>query len=148
MIGNKNWKLVLALLAVFTVTLAARSWARGPGRGGPEGNPGHGLVHFGQLVEELIFPCRNDCQQAQRSCVETAESTALSCAAETCDAAIQSARTDCSTDRTSQACLSDVSALITCVQPCTTAEATALTACNTTFRTCVAACSPTPTPTP
>ena len=80
MIGTKKWKLVLAILAILSVTLTIQAWAHGPGdgRGGPHGLPGRlGSLHFGHLVEQLIFPCRNDCVQAERSCAETAESTAL-----------------------------------------------------------------------
>ena len=155
MIVTKNWKLVLTVAAILglTLTLEARAnggpGPRGPGGPPPHGDgPGHGLLHFGRLVEQLIFPCRNDCVQAEQSCTETAESDALSCAAQTCDATIQSARTDCAASRASQACLADISTLITCVQPCLTTQATAVTACVATYRTCVGVCSPTPTPTP
>ena len=153
MIGTRNWKLVLAILAALGVGSAMQAWAHGPGDelGGPGphgGPPPYGVMHFGQLVEQLIFPCRNDCVQAERSCTETAESDALTCATQTCNATIDSARTDCAGSRTSQACLTDVSALITCVEPCTTTESAAIKTCATTFKACVGACSPTPTPTP
>lgn len=158
MIGTKNWKLVVPMLAILTLTLTVGAWARGlprgghGGPGGPDGpgGPGdmHAVLHFGPLIEQLIFPCRNDCTQADRSCDETAESATLSCAAQACNTTIASAQTDCAANRASQACLTDVSTLITCVQPCLATESTAVTACATTFQGCVSACSPTPTPTP
>ena len=152
MIGRKHWKLVVATLAILTLTLAARGWAHGPGdRGGFGGPPsigGYGLRSFGGLLQQLIYPCRSDCVQAEQSCAETAESAALSCATQTCDAEIQSAQTDCTTSRTSQACRDDVSALRTCVEPCVMTQSTAVTTCLDTFKTCLGACSPTPTPTP
>ena len=153
MIGMKDWKLVVAVLAILSVTPTVQAWAHDFGRGGggpagDHGGGGHGVLHFGGLVEELIFPCRNDCDQAERSCTETAESALLICAATTCDATIQLARTDCSASRTSAGCLTDVSTLMTCVQPCVTTDSAADKLCAATFKTCVAACSPTPTPTP
>lgn len=152
-----SWKLIAAVLMTAATALIAPAWARpfphggGLGHlGGPPDGPGGfgGMLHFGPLVEQLIFPCRNDCMQAERTCMEAAESAALTCATQTCDAQIQSARTDCAADRASQACLTDVSALITCVQPCLVTEAAALPTCAATYKACVGACSPTPTPTP
>ena len=100
----------------------------------PDGPGGFGVLHFGPLVEQLIFPCRNDCVQAEHSCRDAAESAALTCATQTCAATITNAQTDCAADRSSQACLTDVSALITCVQPCIVTESTALPACAATVQ--------------
>lgn len=161
----QSWKLVsgalfagTAALIVVTTILAVQASARpmprggafhGPGDG-PGGDPrgGFGVVHFGPLVEQLIFPCRSDCMESEHSCQEDAESAALSCASTTCSSTISSAQTDCAADRSSQACLTDVSTLITCVQPCITTESAAIATCAATYRTCSAACNPTPTPTP
>jgi hypothetical protein len=154
MLKKQSWKLMAAILAVATLA-TVQAWARPMPRGGGFGGPGlrsgpgdRGMLHFGPLVEQLLFPCRNDCAQADHSCREAAADAALTCASQTCAAIITSAQTDCSTDRASQACLTDVSALITCVQPCLTAESTALSACAATNASCVAACNPTATPTP
>ena len=174
MIGRHNWKLVMAILGALSLTLAVQAWAHGivrgprggqgdrgaPGTPGTPGIPGasftpgpngpgpNGSRHFGRLVDRLIYPCRNDCVEAERSCTEAAESNALTCAAQTCDAEIQTARTDCTTDRTSQACQDDVSALATCVQPCIDSQSAAVISCLDTFKACLAVCSPAPTPTP
>ncbi len=156
-----HWKSMAAILAIGTLALTVQAWARpfphggggpdGPGPEGPglHGGPGgFGVLHFGPLIEQLIFPCRNDCVEAEHSCRDAAESAALTCAEQTCAATIASAQTDCAADRSSQACLTDVSTLITCVQPCITTEAAALPACAATYKACSSACNPTPTPTP
>src|SRR5579862_7898849 len=123
----QSWKLVAgglfagaALLVVGTTVFTVRAWARpmprggalhGPGGPGDPGDDhgGFGVVHFGPLVEQLIFPCRNDCVQAEHGCQDTTESAALSCASTTCASTIASAQTDCAANRSSQACLTDVS---------------------------------------
>jgi len=164
MIKKQSWKVIAgglfagaAILAVGAAVFTVQAWARpmprggalhGPGDGPGDGPGGFGVVHFGPLVEQLIFPCRNDCVQAEHTCHDTAESAALTCATQTCASTITSAQTDCAADRSSQACLTDVSTLITCVQPCVTTEAAAVKTCGATYKTCIGSCSPTPTPTP
>lgn len=162
MIGRPSWKLVLAMLVVLTVSVTtqalARDFGRGPRGGGegpmpppegaPPGPPPNDMRRFGRLIEQLIYPCRNDCVEAQHACVEATDSNALTCATQTCDAAIQAARTDCPADRTSSACRSDIATLKTCIQPCIDAQSTTVTSCLDTLQACLASCAPTPTPTP
>ncbi len=163
MIKKQSWKLLTAAFLAGATILAAgpaftgQAWA-GPfsrdgggfeGLGRLEGS-GFGMMHFGPLVEQLLFPCRNDCVQAEDGCQNTAESAALTCASNACGTDISNAQTDCAAGRTSQACLTDVSALITCVRTstCVTTESSALSTCANNYKLCVAACNPTPTPTP
>jgi hypothetical protein len=58
---------------------------RGPGPGGPGGAAG---VFF----ERLIFPCRATCLDAGRTCLDSADATAVSCAEGTCAETVATAR--------------------------------------------------------
>jgi len=162
MIGRTHWKVVLAGFAILTLTVAERGWAHSAGRGDGLGVPGHGMVHFGPVVEELIFPpCQ--CAQDKQTCVDAAEKNLLACAQATCTGEITLAKTDCTASRTSQACLTDVTNLITCIQTtaaaepftdptttsdsCMTEETAALALCSTNFSACASTC-PTPVPRP
>jgi hypothetical protein len=156
--SNNQWKLVLTILGMATLALSVQAWAHGfdgDPRGGLRGTilrgvygVPHDFRNLGRLVERLIYPCQNDCGAAESTCTDGADSTALTCAEQTCDSDIQTARTDCAGDRQSPACQSDLSALTTCIQPCVTAQSTTVSSCVSTFRACIGACSPTPTPTP
>lgn len=152
MIGKNNWTLVVAALAILTLTVATRGWAHGPSDRGEVRGPGvpgeYGFRPYGGLLQQLIYPCRSACVQAEQSCAESVESAAVTCATQTCDAEVQSAQTDCAASRMSQTCRDDISALRTCVEPCVMTQSSAITTCLDTFKTCLAACNPTPTPTP
>ena len=148
--SNRHWKLMMVTLGIliFGAAIEARAFGGPGGPGGPGDRGAYGFRHFGRLVEQLLFPCRTDCVDAEGVCTDTAESTALTCATQTCETDIQTSRTDCATDRKSQACQEDVSTLNTCIQPCVQAQSAAVMSCFDTFRACLGACNPTPTPTP
>ena len=77
-----------------------------------------------RLLLPLIYPCRGDCFDADRTCDEMAESAAVTCAEQTCDASIQTARTT----------------LLPCIQPCLDTEQSAVASCHTTLEACLTAC--------
>jgi len=153
---KREIKLMLSILSILAMGLTVDAWAGGlprHSRGGPDGGPGpgappHGFAHFSRLAERLIYPCRDDCVEAQHTCTETAEAAALTCAEQTCGTTVDAARADCATERRSQACQDAVSALQTCIQPCIDSQSSAVTSCLDTFQACLGACIPTPTPTP
>jgi len=145
---ERNPFVVTALAMVLMLTLAAVSaWGRGFGRGGPGGFPGEPGFGPGPgpgrggLVIRLLFPCKGECFDAARTCIEAAESDALGCAQSTCDAEITAARSACASDLSTDACRTARTALVTCLEPCLDAKRTALNACHTTADTCVDACA-------
>jgi hypothetical protein len=133
---------VAATMAMLLAGGATAAWSHGFGRG-PFGRRGPGGPHgpeFGGLVQRLIFPCKADCFEAGRPCVEAAESDAVACGEETCDTEIQSARTACATDPAADACGTARSALLTCLVPCLDAAQSTHSACRTTLQSCLDAC--------
>lgn len=139
---QRKWLVVP--LAVLASSLAALAWGqdfprgRFGGRGGFLGEfPG---VHPGAVLERLIFPCRAGCIDADRTCVDTAESTAGTCVTGSCGTQITAALTACQADRTSTDCETAASALRTCAASCLATEATAVSTCRTTFTSCLATC--------
>src|SRR5438093_10076385 len=74
--------LVVSTLAVLFLGLAGSAWGHGFSRGafGRSGVAGLRGPHSGGLLLRLIFPCRGDCFDAARTCDETAESAAVTCA--------------------------------------------------------------------
>jgi hypothetical protein len=142
---------IVGLAALLTLTMAVSAWAHGPSRGG-FGGPGLlGIKSGGPaggLLQELIYPCQADCANNARTCSDTADADALTCISGACATEIQTAQSECATDRGAQTCKDAVTALRTCAQSCLSTRQTALTACRDALGSCREACSPTPTPTP
>jgi hypothetical protein len=140
MLGQRSWKAIV-VVATFVVGVTAFAWAHGPGGRGFRGGPGGGRgPRAGLLIEQLVFPCRADCFDADRTCGETAEAAAETCVAGSCATEITAAQTACRADRTSSDCQTAVTALKTCAQTCLDTRATALAACRTTASSCLTTC--------
>ena len=132
--------LVAATLGAAILSATVPAEARGPGGfGGPGGRGGA----TGALFEHLLFPCRAACLDAGRSCVDSADATAVTCAEGACAAAIDTARTACANDPATDACQDGRGALRECVEPCLTARRTAAGTCRTTVDECLDACDST-----
>ena len=143
MIAKREWgSTVVAALAILFLSLAASVWAHDFSRGAFRqiGVAGRRGPHAGGLLLRLIYPCRGDCFDADRTCDEMAESAAVTCAEQTCDASIQTARTACQSDLASQDCQTARTALLPCVQPCLDTEQSAVASCRTTLEACLTAC--------
>jgi len=143
MIVKREWRttVVFALAILFlslAVSVRAHDFSRGAfHRTGVAGRRG---PHAGGLLLRLIFPCRGDCFDADRTCDEMAESAAVTCAEQTCDASIQTARTACQPDLASADCQTARTALLPCIQPCLDTEQSAVASCRTTIQACLTAC--------
>ena len=127
MIVKREWRTtaVFALAILFlslAVSVRAHDFSRGAFR--RSGVAGRRGPHAGGLLLRLIYPCRGDCFDADRTCDEMAESAAVTCAEQTCDASIQTARTT----------------LLPCIQPCLDTEQSAVASCRTTIQACLTAC--------
>ena len=134
--------LVVSTVAAVFLGLAVSAWGHGFHRDGFGRAGGGGLrgPRFGGVLQQLVFPCRVGCFDADRTCDEMAESGAVTCAEQTCDASIQSARTGCQTAPTSDACQTARTALLQCIQPCLDTEQSAVTSCRTTLQACLTMC--------
>jgi len=109
----------------------------GPGPGRPPGGPG--AVFF----ERLIFPCRASCMDGGRTCLDSADATAVSCAESTCADAVTAARSACAADLEAEECRDTRNTLRDCAQSCLTTQRTAADACRTTVDECLDACDDT-----
>ena len=127
MIVKREWRsTVVSALAILFLSQAVSVWAHDFSRGAfrRTGAAGRRGPHSGGLLLRLIYPCRGDCFDADRTCDEMAESAAVTCAEQTCDASIQTARTT----------------LLPCIQPCLDTEQSAVASCHTTLEACLTAC--------
>ena len=126
---------------VLALGVAVSAWGHGL-RGGPgrNGFPGPRGSRPGGLFQQLVFPCRAGCFDADRTCDEAAESAAVTCAQDGCDAEIQAARSACQADPSSEDCQSARTALLACIQPCLETARSAIDSCRTTLEACVTAC--------
>jgi len=135
MIVKKNRRLVASALTLGLLSLSVPAWAhRSPGEGGRR------FSVAGGVLEQLIHPCRTDCRDTMRACVDVAESEAVTCAQNTCAAQIETAQNACATDSSGQACKDVVSALRECSDSCLTTLKTAASVCRDTLSDCVEAC--------
>ena len=143
MIVKREWRsTVVSALAILFLSQAVSLWAHDFSRGAfrRTGVAGRRGPHSGGLLLRLIYPCRGDCFDADRTCDEMAESAAVTCAEQTCDASLQTARTACQSDPASQDCQTARTALLPCVQPCLDTEQSAVASCRTTLEACLTAC--------
>ena len=122
------------------LTASGRGFRGGPG---PEDGPGFRGPRPGGLLQQLVFPCRAGCFDTARTCHEAAESAAVDCGQQTCDAPIQAARAACQTDVTSDACATARTALASCLSPCVSAAETAFSSCRDAVEGCLATCGET-----
>ena len=129
---KQNLAVAIVALFVLTVGVSESAWAHGDG-GGPRG-------FSGGILQELVFPCRAECRDTARDCVEPLESTAVTCIEGACATQVQAAQTACAADRTAQACKDAVSALRTCGDSCITTLQTGTSACRDTEQSCREAC--------
>ena len=135
MMVKENRRLVASALTLCLLSLSVPAWAhRSPGEGGRR----FGVA--GGVLEQLIHPCRTECRDTMRACVDTAESEAVTCAQNTCATQIEIARNACATDSSGQACKDAVSALRECSDSCLTTLKTAASVCRDTLSDCVEAC--------
>jgi hypothetical protein len=135
MIVKGNRWLVASTLTICLFGLSAFAWAHGaPGGGGRR----FGVA--GGVLEQLLHPCRADCRDTMRACVDTAESEAVTCAQNTCATQIEAAQNACATDSTAQTCKDAVGALRECSESCLTTLKTAVSVCRDTSRDCVNTC--------
>ena len=143
MIVKREWRsTVVSALAILFLSQAVSVWAHDFSRGAfrRTGVAGRRGPHSGGLLLRLIYPCRGDCFDADRTCDEMAESAAVTCAEQTCDASIQTARTACQADPASEECQTARTALLPCIQPCLDTEQSAVASCHTTLKACLTAC--------
>jgi len=135
--------LVSILVAVSGVAVSA--WGHGSLGGDFGRRPPAGLrgPRPDGLFQQLVFPCRSECFDASRSCIDTPRAAAVSCAEGVCATEIDAARTACQADPSSADCQSARTALATCAQPCLDALRSALDACQTTLDACLATCGTT-----
>ena len=143
MIAKREWRsTVVSALAILFLSQAVSVWAHDFSRGAfrRTGVTGRRGPHSGGLLLRLIYPCRGDCFDADRTCDEMAESAAVTCAEQTCDASIQTARTACQADPASEECQTARTALLPCIQPCLDTEQSAVASCRTTLQACLTAC--------
>jgi len=119
LLWSRHWQFLFLGQAV---SVWAHDFSRGAFR--RTGVAGRRGPHSGGLLLRLIYPCRGDCFDADRTCDEMAESAAVTCAEQTCDASIQTARTT----------------LLPCIQPCLDTEQSAVASCHTTLEACLTAC--------
>jgi hypothetical protein len=138
---------IIVLLSLLMLSLTLPAGARRPGHGGFGSSGFAGLGPEGRFVgnvlEQLIFPCRTSCVDLARTCYGTAETTALACTQTACQTEIATAQTTCAADRTSQACQDAVSDLRTCSDACLDTLQVAVTECRDTLGDCRAACDST-----
>ena len=139
MTTRNNWKSMLGLVTVLTLTLAGAALAHGPSRGG-FGEP-HAAPRAPGLLTQLIFPCQAACVATARECDDSADADALTCISAACPTEVSAAQTACAADRTSQTCRDAIGALQTCSDSCLTTRQTALTACRSALATCRTACA-------
>src|SRR5262249_17819656 len=133
-----------ATLAVVVLGVAVSAWGRGfarHGAGAPddEGPPGP----FGGPLQELIFPCRAGCFDADHTCHDAAHATATTCVELSCAPAPQSAQAACQADRASQDCEDARGTLLQCAQTCLETARAAMATCHTTLETCLDTCGDT-----
>ena len=143
MIVKREWRsTVVSALAILFLSQAVSLWAHDFSRGAfrRTGAAGRRGPHSGGLLLRLIYPCRGDCFDADRTCDEMAESAAVTCAEQTCDASVQTARTACQSDPASEDCQTARTALLPCIQPCLDTEQSAVASCHTTLEACLTAC--------
>ena len=143
MIVKREWRsTVVSALAILFLSQAVSVWAHDFSRGAfrRTGVAGRRGPHSGGLLLRLIFPCRGDCFDADRTCDEMAESAAVTCAEQTCDASLQTARTACQPDLASEDCQTARTALLPCLQPCLDTEQSAVASCHTTLEACLTTC--------
>jgi len=143
MIVKREWRsTVVSALAILFLSQAVSVWAHDFSRGAfrRTGVAGRRGPHSGGLLLRLIYPCRGDCFDADRTCDEMAESAAVTCAEQTCDASIQTARTACQPDLALADCQTARTALLPCIQPCLDTEQSAVASCRTTLQACLTAC--------
>src|SRR5262245_43722132 len=100
--------------AILGASLPAAAHGRdgfgGPGPGRPPGGPG------GVFFERLIFPCRASCMDGGRTCLDSADATAVSCAESACADAVAAARSACADDLGSEECRDARNRLRNCAQ--------------------------------
>src|SRR5262245_1612982 len=134
----------LAALPLILAAMAAPVAGRGPGGPGPGfpgGGPGPHGFGSGALLERLIYPCRSACFEAARTCTDTADTPALSCAEAACASTIDTARTACASDPSTDDCRTARDALLTCAQACLMTRNDAASTCRTTGDECPDACA-------
>src|SRR5262245_51805201 len=145
-------KVYLAAATMSAAILAAGlpALARGPwdGAGGPGAPAPFGAGHRpggpgGVFFERLIFPCRSTCRDGGRTCLDSADATAVSCAESTCADAVTAARSACADDLGAAECRDARNTLRDCAQSCLTTRRTAADACHTTVDDCLDACDDT-----
>jgi hypothetical protein len=131
---KQKYQAMAVAFALLVLGLAGASHAA-PLRGGV-GRPGFP----GGVLEQLIAPCRADCREAARDCVDDAESDAVACMENACATEVAAAQSACATDRASQACKTAVLTLRTCGSSCLTTLKTATATCQEAQEACVTTC--------
>jgi hypothetical protein len=97
-------------------------------------------IRFGGLLTELLYPCRADCAAAARVCATASESDAVTCAEDTCESEISTARGACATNPSASDCQDARTTLLGCIRPCRETQQSDFAACGSTLQSCLSTC--------